>query len=213
MGFQSFIRFLIPREDRFYDFLEQQGRLAAEGAQAMNAFVTGKANPEAVREAVQAVEHKGDAVVHEMEEALARTFVTPIDREDLKKLSDELDDVLDLTNGAARVTVLMGIDKPTRPMLDLIGKLVESTAILADAVPLLRKHAYQELIARTRELRKVEKESDLIYREAIRVLFHDDSIDAKTLLREKEMLDDLETAIDRCEHAGETMAHLAIKNG
>ncbi len=213
MGLQSIIRFLIPREDRFYDFLEKQGELAAEGARALNQFLSGKANPEDVRKAVQEVEHQGDAVVHEMEEALARTFVTPIDREDLKKLSDELDDVLDLTNGAARVTVLMGIDRPTQPMLDLIAKLVECTELLAKTVPLLRKHAYQELIVQTRELRKAEKESDQIYRDAIRRLFHDDQIDAKTLLREKEMLDDLEKAIDRCEHAGETMAHLAIKNG
>ncbi len=213
MSFQSIVRFLMPSEDRFYDYLEQQGELALEGARALARFAVEKAPPETVREAVQAVEHRGDAVVHEMEEALARTFVTPIDREDLKKLSDELDDVLDLTNGAARVCVLMGIEQPTQPMLDLIDQLVECTQVLAAAVPHLRKHEYQELVTASRTLRKIEKESDRIYRDAVRQLFHDPAIDAKTLLREKEMLDDLETAIDRCEHAGETMAHLAIKHG
>jgi len=213
MPIQSIVRFLVPTEGRFYDFLEQQGQLALEGAQALSRFAREKVPPEEVREAVQAVEHRGDAVVHEMEETLARTFVTPIDREDLKKLSDELDDVLDLTNGAARVCVLMGIDTPTQPMLDLISQLVASTEVLARAVPHLRKHEYQELVEASRTLRKIEKESDRIYRDAIRRLFHDPAVDAKTLLREKEMLDDLETAIDRCEHAGETMAHLAIKHG
>ncbi|MCK6573059.1 DUF47 family protein [Myxococcota bacterium] len=213
MPIQSIVRFLVPNEGRFYDFLEQQGQLALEGAQALSRFAREKVPPEEVREAVQAVEHRGDAVVHEMEETLARTFVTPIDREDLKKLSDELDDVLDLTNGAARVCVLMGIDTPTQPMLDLISQLVASTEVLARAVPHLRKHEYQELVEASRTLRKIEKESDRIYRDAIRRLFHDPAVDAKTLLREKEMLDDLETAIDRCEHAGETMAHLAIKHG
>lgn len=213
MPIQSIVRFLMPNEERFYDFLEQQGELALEGAKALAGFAVDKLDPEAVREAVQAVEHRGDAVVHEMEETLARTFVTPIDREDLKKLSDELDDVLDLTNGAARVCVLMGISTPTQPMLDLIDKLVECTQVLASAVPHLRKHQYQELVNASRQLRKIEKESDRIYRDAVRHLFHDPAIDAKTLLREKEMLDDLETAIDRCEHAGETMAHLAIKHG
>ncbi len=213
MPIQSIVRFLVPNEGRFYDFLEQQGQLALEGAQALSRFAREKVPPEEVREAVQAVEHRGDAVVHEMEETLARTFVTPIDREDLKKLSDELDDVLDLTNAAARVCVLMGIDTPTQPMLDLISQLVASTEVLARAVPHLRKHEYQELVEASRTLRKIEKESDRIYRDAIRRLFHDPAVDAKTLLREKEMLDDLETAIDRCEHAGETMAHLAIKHG
>ena len=71
MGWQSLVRFLIPCADRFYDFLEEQGRLAAEGAKAMAMFLTGAAKAEDVRAAVQAVEHKGDAVVHEMEETLA----------------------------------------------------------------------------------------------------------------------------------------------
>ena len=213
MSLQSLIRLLVPNEQRFYDFLEKQGQLALEGALELARLAREKANPDAVREAVQAVEHRGDAVVHDMEEALARTFVTPIDREDLKKLSDELDDVLDLTNGAARVCVLMGIETPTEPMLALIEHLVGCTEVLAAAVPHLRKHQYHELVTASRQLRKLEKESDTVYREAVRRLFHDPAIDAKQLLREKEMLDDLETAIDRCEHAGETMAHLAIKHG
>lgn len=213
MSLQSIVRFLVPNEHRFYDFLEQQGNLALEGALALARLVREKDHPDTVREAVQAVEHRGDAVVHDMEEALARTFVTPIDREDLKKLSDELDDVLDLTNGAARVCVLMGIEKPTQPMLELIEALVRCTEVLAQAVPHLRAHRYHELVTASRQLRKMEKDSDTIYREAVRKLFHDPAVDAKTLLREKEMLDDLEKAVDRCEHAGETLAHLAIKHG
>jgi hypothetical protein len=148
-----------------------------------------------------------------MEEALARTFITPIDREDLKKLSDELDDVLDLTNGAARIRVLTGIESPSDASLKLIVHLVESTRILAEAMPLLRKHGYGDLVTASRELRRVEKASDQVYREAIRQLFADPAVDAKALLREKEMLDDLERAIDRCEEAGETLANLAIKHG
>jgi uncharacterized protein Yka (UPF0111/DUF47 family) len=203
----------MPNEDRFYDFLERQGQLALEGARALARFAVEKAPADTVRDAVQDVEHRGDAVVHEMEDALARTFVTPIDREDLKRLSDELDDVLDLTNAAARVCVLMGIEQPTQPMLDLIGQLVKCTEVIAESVPHLRKHQYHDLVMASRTLRTIEKEADRIYRDAVRRLFQDPAIDAKMLLREKEMLDDLEKAIDRCEHAGETMAHLAIKHG
>ncbi len=68
-----------------------------------------------MRLAVQDLEHKGDNIYHQMEEALAKTFVTPIDREDLQKLSAELDDILDLTNGAMRTAVLYGVEKPTLP--------------------------------------------------------------------------------------------------
>ncbi len=70
-----------------------------------------KATAPSRRVAVQKFEHEGDAIVHELEEALAKTFVTPIDREDLQRLSSELDTVLDLTNGAIRACTMLGVDR------------------------------------------------------------------------------------------------------
>jgi hypothetical protein len=212
MGLESVVRWFLPKEDHFYDFLERQASAAHDGALALAEFKNGK-QAEAVREDVQAIEHKGDAIVHELEEALAKTFVTPIDREDLQKLSSELDDILDLTNGAARVCVLFGVDKPTPPMIELIDKLVECTRILKDAVPNLRKQRYDTLIEASRTLRKLEKDGDAVFRSAIGALFHDDTIDAKQLIREREVLDDLEKAIDHCDHVASTLANLSVKHG
>src|SRR5262245_60045523 len=113
MGIQAAIRWLLPREDHFYDFLERQAKAAHEGARALAKFSTNGTTAAQARDAVQVIEHEGDKIVHEMEEALAKTFVTPIDREDLQKLSSELDTVLDLTNGAIRACVLLGVEKPT----------------------------------------------------------------------------------------------------
>src|SRR3954462_5525693 len=98
MGIQDVIRFLLPREDHFYDFLEKQAEATREGAKALTKFSTNGTTAQEASAEVQKIEHEGDRIVHEMEEALARTFVTPIDREDLQKLSSELDDVLDLMN-------------------------------------------------------------------------------------------------------------------
>jgi len=89
-----------------------------------------------------------------MEEALARTFVTPIDREDLQKLSSELDDILDRTNGAIRAAVLYGVEKLTEPM----GKLMR--------VPNLCKNAYAKVTEGTHALRKLEKDGYAIFRES-----------------------------------------------
>src|SRR5664279_37488 len=108
MGLQAIVRWFLPREDQFYGVLEDQAAVAQEAA----------------RTAGQELEHKGDRIAHEVEESIARTFVTPIDREDLQKLSQELDDVLDLMNGAARACVLYGVERPTAPMVGLIDKLV-----------------------------------------------------------------------------------------
>jgi len=206
------IRWLVPREDHFYAFLEGQADVAHSGAVALRRFEQGD-TATSVREAVQELEHKGDKIVREMEEALAKTFVTPIDREDLQRLSDELDDILDLTNGAIRAAVLYGVDRPTEPMGKLMEILVQCTEVIKKTMPNLRKNAYAAITNDARALRKLEKEGDAIFREAVSSLFHDDGIDAKRLLREKEVLEDLENAIDHCETVSKTLANLAVKHG
>lgn len=222
MGFQDVIRFLLPREDHFYDFLEQQAKAAHDGAKALAKFADETATAEEARASVQDFEHSGDKIVHDMEEALAKTFVTPIDREDLQKLSSELDTILDLTNAAIRACVMLGVDKPTDAMKELIHLIVKCTAKVAEIVPKLRKHEYHEIVAAARELRKMEKEADAIYREAISVLFRAETSnapfrqgasDARVLIREKTVLEDLENAIDQCDSIADTLTNLAIKNG
>jgi uncharacterized protein Yka (UPF0111/DUF47 family) len=139
--------------------------------------------------------------------------VTPLDREDLYKLCNELDNILDLANSAIRSASLYGLRAPTTPMTKLMELLVECTVVLKKVVPLLRKHAYTEITEGTRTLRRLEKDGDTIFRDAVSALFHDPSVDAKTLLREKQVLEDLENAVDACEELGETLANLAVKHG
>jgi uncharacterized protein len=212
MSLSGIVRWLLPREDHFYGFLERQADAAHEGALALARFKEGD-KAEGVRDAVQAIEHEGDKASHEMSEALAATFVTPIDREDLHKLSSELDDILDLANGAIRAATLYGVESPTPPMKRMMEVLVEATLVLKKAVPLLRNHRYAELTEATRAVRKLEKDGDAVFREAVSALFADAAIDPKRLLREKQVLEDLENGVDACEQLGETLASLAVKYG
>ncbi len=212
MGLQDVIRWLVPKEDRFYGYLEGQAAAAHEGALALSRFKDGR-DAKSVRDEVQALEHQGDKLCHELEEALAATFVTPIDREDIQKLSSELDDILDRANGAIRAAALNGVERPTAPMGKLMDLLVECTLVLKETMPNLRTSAYAKITEAARALRQLEKTGDTIYREAVSVLFHDEAIDAKELLREKEVLEGLESAIDHCEDVGATLAHLAVKHG
>lgn len=219
MGIQDVIRFFLPKEDHFYEFLEEQARLAHAGALALAKFTdNGQSAADACRE-VQKIEHQGDRIVHEMEEALARTFVTPIDREDLQRLSSELDTVLDLTNGAIRACVMLGVEKPTQPMRELVAVIVRCTTKIDAAMPMLRKHKYTDIVNVARELRKIEKEGDAIYRNAISDLFRaqaDGSAhvsDARVLIREKTVLEDLENAVDQADSIADILANLAVKHG
>ena len=213
MGIQDIIRLLLPREDHFYEYLEKQAKVAHEGAKALAKFTDNGHTAAEARKAVQKFEHEGDALVHQMEEALAKTFVTPIDREDLQRLSSELDTVLDLTNGAIRACTMLGVDTATEPMQKLVRILVDCTKRIDEVMPKLRKHQYSEIVTCARELRNIEKEADSVYREEISRLFKDPAVDAKVLIREKTVLEDLENAVDQCDSIADILANLAVKNG
>lgn len=212
MGIQDVIRFFLPREEHFYDFLERQAKAARDGAKALAKLADDGQSVEQAREAVQKIGTDGDRIVHDMEEALAKTFVTPIDREDLQKLSSELDGVLDMTNDAVRACAMLGVEEPSAAMKELMAVLVRCTEKIDEAVPKLRKHEYGDIVAVARELRTLERDGDGIFREAVSKLFKEES-DAKTLIREKTVLEDLERAIDHCESVADTLANLAVKHG
>lgn len=212
MALQSLIRFLIPREDRFYTLLEQHAICAHEAACALSGLAPG-ANAEAVFEKVDEYEHQGDKLFHDLEEALAQTFVTPIDREDIHRLASRLDDILDLTKLTAQTYVLYGIKEPTPAMTRQMELLCEATRLLRDTLPSLRKHAYNDVIKANRAIFQIEKDGDGVFRKAVGALFHDNAIDAKELLRAKEVLEDLEQAINHCEHAADVLSNVAVKHG
>ena len=212
MSLQSMVRWLLPREDHFYDFLERQAEAAHRGARALAALSEGRSTDD-VSTSVQDIEHEGDELVREMEEALARTFVTPLDREDLHKLSAELDDILDLLHCVARMFLLIEGSEPTPAMRRLMELLVQVTGVLSDAMQKLRKHDYDEIIVLCRTVRDLEKQGDVQFRTALSDLFNDPAIETRVLLREKEMLEDLEDAMDRCEHVANTLTNLSVKHG
>jgi uncharacterized protein Yka (UPF0111/DUF47 family) len=213
MAVQAFIRWLLPKEDNFFDYLERQAVLAHEAAQRLADLGADGAASDAVCTEVSRIEDEGDDVVRHLEQALAKTFVTPIDREDIQKLSNELDDILDFTEGAASAFAVFGIARPTPPMVDLMVKLTEGTKILADAVPRLRRGEYDELVKVSGQVRKLKGEANSVTFGALGELFRDDAVDPKRLLREREVLRDLRQAISHCEYVGAVLANLAVKNG
>lgn len=207
----AFLRLIRPRAEHFYGFLEQQAQLAHDGAKALAGIAEAGAVPEQIRDRIRELEHQGDAQVHAMIDALSQTFVTPIDREDLQRLSKRIDDILDLINATGKACVTFGVEQPTPAMRLLIAKLVESTELVNQAVPKLRLHAYPEAIRICARVTISEKDGDVVYRDALSKLFHDPAIDAKTILREREVLDDLEKAINRCEQVADLITTVAVK--
>lgn len=212
MSLQDVIRWILPKEDVFYGLMERQSELVVAAAHALAEFVNGVPAKQ-VRETVQELEHQADAVVYEIEEQLARVFVTPIDREDIQLLAASFDDIVDLMNLTARTFELYAVPTPSPPMIELMKILVTMTELLRSELPALRRHEYAKLIAAGRLIKQHEKEGDRVFRDAVGQLFHDPAIDAKVLLRDKEVLEDLEKAIDKCETVAERLKNLAVKHG
>ncbi len=212
MGFQSIIKKLLPKEDKFFVLLEKQGVLAAKAAVTLSTFAS-IGNQQMAKD-VQDVEHDGDTLVTSLEEELAKTFVTPIDREDIYKLAIEVDDVIDFCNQAARACVLFNVTTPSTAMTRLMDNLVKCTQHLSEVLPALRKHNFTEFYRVKGAVKELEKDSDRIYRAEVSRLFN---IDPKCLNAEffaqKEVLDKLENAVDRCEDITLLLINLAVKHG
>lgn len=212
MGFQSIIQKLLPKEDKFFVLLEKQGVLAAKAAVTLATFA--RVGNEQMASDVQDVEHEGDALVTSLEEELAKTFVTPIDREDIYKLAVEVDDVIDFCNQAARACVLFNVTAPTEAMSRLMSNLMNCTRHLSEVLPALRKHNFTEFYRVKGAVKELEKDSDRIYRAEVSRLFALDSDRLQpSFFAQKEVLDKLENAVDRCEDITLLLVNLAVKHG
>jgi predicted phosphate transport protein (TIGR00153 family) len=212
MSLQRMIDWLLPREDHFYDYLERQAVVAQRAIPVLYRFVEEGSDHEAIREEVTRIEKEGDRIVDEMLKALSSTFVTPIDREDLQRLSKKLDDVLDFVNLTARSIVIFAVERPSEPMVKLLEALKEGCDILVEILPLLRSKQYDQLIQGCQRIHKLEKQADRVFREELSRLFHDPSVEAKDILRAREILDHLETAVDSCDAVAETLTNVAVKH-
>ncbi|MFV8754152.1 DUF47 domain-containing protein [Nannocystaceae bacterium ST9] len=206
------VRWLLPREEMFYSLIERQVDTLEKAAIELAKFADG-ASAEKVHETVRDLEHQADELVYQVEEHFAEVFVTPIDREDIQTLVVSIDDIVDLINLTARTFVLYDVPAPTKPMIELMRLLVTMSGVLRAEIPALRKHEYSKLIAAGRVIKAHEKEGDRIFRTAVGELFRDPSIDAKVLVRDKEVLEDLENAIDKFETVAERLKNLAVKHG
>lgn len=212
MGLQEMVRWILPKEEVFYSLIERQVELLEQAALALAKFADGEP-AEKVHETIREIEHQADALVYESEEHFAKVFVTPIDREDIQLLVVSLDDIVDLINLTGRTFVLFNVPKPTPPMVELMRLIVKMAGVLRGEIGALRRHEYAKLIQTGRTLKQLEKEGDQTFRQAVGALFHDPAVDAKVLLRDKEILEDLENAIDKFETVAERLKNLAVKHG
>lgn len=159
--------------------------------------------------AIKDLEHEADVITHSVIDRIHRVFVTPFDREDIHLLVQELDDVIDMIDGAARRAGMFGIAEAKEGVRDLTDKLVRATEAIEWAVVSMKQPKIVE--ARSREIKRLEEEGDTLYNAAVAALFTGtpDPID---VIKWKELFDTIERALDQCEDVANVLESISIKH-
>lgn len=212
---QGFIRWLLPKDDTFFANLDAISANLAEGGRLFAQLEVTKGHPgfAEVAKRIKDVEHKGDELARTMHDALDNTFVTPIDREDLHALTNGLESALDTLDGTAERLAIYGIDELTPPMQRLVKLIGEGVAELGKAVVVLkdmnRSEGLNELV---KSVSRIESEADSVYRAGVGELFARKDMEPVVVLRDKDLLEALETTMDTVQHAVTIIRAVVMKN-
>ena len=215
MIFDRLVRFLLPREDHFFGLLEELAGKIEEGAAVFAELGTASTADQigSVASRLKPLETDSDMVCQRMYEAIDKTFVTPIDREDLARLTKVLDNVVDGMEHTASFAALFRFAALTEPMTHLVRITVDCAREIGKAARNLRKFANPDSVrGPTIAVHRLENEADAVYRRGIAELFSN-GITAVELVRQKDMLFSLEEGVDQCEDAMDAIRSVVVKNG
>ncbi len=203
---------IMPREPKFFDLFERSVANVATAARLLaDLFENYTKLPQKVARMTE-LEHVGDAITHQIMEQLHRTFVTPLDREDIALLTERLDDMMDFMEDAANAMLLYRIEQPTIRAQELASILVTMTDELAIAVPHLRNRSkMKEILEHCVEINRLENEADTVVRFALAELF--DGTPITEVIKWREIYEHLETAADKGEDVANVLEGVVLKHG
>ena len=201
---------LIPREEKFYDDFMAMADQLKVGARMLDEMLS--VEPPLLDKAheIKEVEHKCDFLTHEVIQRLNKTFVTPIDREDIHSLAKTLDDVMDAIDSAAALLPVYRIEKLRPGARELARLIVSQCDEIRRAVEALEKR--HGVLQHAVEINRLENEADRVHKEAVSRLFAEET-DPIVVMKWKEILDVLEEATDSCEDVANLLENVVVKHG
>ena len=202
---------LIPREKKFFVLFEQSAQNVVKIAQQLKDMVNTWENVKERLGVITKLEHEGDAITHQIVAELHRTFVTPFDREDIVLLAESLDDITDFIHSAADAMLLYKVKRPTDKARELTDILMQTVIEVEKGVSEIHGRIDRnKLLKLCVEINRLENVGDSVYRSALAELFAN-SADFAYLIKWREIYEDIETAIDRCEDVANTLEGIALK--
>ena len=215
MKADSVIQWFMPREERFHVLIEKDTQNLVRGARLFAEIAKSTSLDDRRVKAVQlkAIEHEGDQVTRQIFEALNSSFITPLDREDIRSLASLLDDILDHLESVAQYLVLFELEQSTEAMRQFAEILVAMTEAVDRGTRLVwdlsNTREIHEAIVRISEL---ENQGDALYSTVIADLFKRDGRNPIEVLKWKEVYDGLEEACDGCKDYTHVLGNVVIKN-
>jgi predicted phosphate transport protein (TIGR00153 family) len=203
---------LFPKDTNFYDLFERGAGKVYEGAELLAELVKNFTNVPLKAKRIKDVEHEADLITHETIEKLNKTFVTPLDREDIHGLISSLDNILDHVEAAADKFSLYRIPEVQPDAVLLTDILIHSVKEVQHTIGKLRNLKDADLILKhCIEINRLENEGDFVYRTAIAKLFEQGG-DPLNVIKWKEVYDSIEDAIDSCEDVANVIEGVTLKN-
>ena len=203
---------LLPRETSFFDFFEQHAALTVDGIKEFVSLVQTGANIAAKAKRVKEIEHETDVITHHCVEALHKTFITPMDRNDIHRLVSRMDDIMDFVEAAAERIVLYEIKQILPELRDMADVLQRAAEQLHMALKGLRKKKDLPAVLKICiDINRLENAGDQALGVAIGKLFQGKP-DPLEVMKWKEIYEDIEAATDRCEDVANIIEGMILEN-
>ncbi|GAA4011995.1 DUF47 domain-containing protein [Actimicrobium antarcticum] len=203
---------LMPTEGKFFELFNQHADLCVKGAKEMVALMTNFDDLEMRVHAIEGIEKEADKVTHNTIEMLHKTFITPLDRDDIHKLIVRMDDILDLLEDAAQTISLYDIKAITPEAKRLAELCLMCAEKVQAAVGLLHNmDNSREILTLCTEIDRLESDADHVMRAAMSKLFRDEP-DVRNLIKLKAIYEILETVTDRCEDVANIIEGIIVEN-
>jgi uncharacterized protein Yka (UPF0111/DUF47 family) len=202
---------VVPQDKVFFDLFDQMAATVVSAADLLVEFVENFENVKEQCRRMKEIEHQGDEITHQIYEQLNRTFITPLEPEEISRLASALDDILDNIDGTAQQMYSYGITETDDSMVQLAKLIQLSVVEIEKAVTGIRTIKNPGLIEeRCIEVNRLENVADNVLGHAIMDLFK--TGDAITIIKLKDIYENLEIATDKCEDAANVLSDIAIRH-
>jgi predicted phosphate transport protein (TIGR00153 family) len=203
---------LLPHDRQFFQNFEAQGRKTVEGCRALLALIENPADLESQAQRVTQIEQECDEITHAVVESLHKTFITPLDRNDIYRLITKMDDIMDLVEAAADRFSLYQVRQMAPDAGEMARTLVQSSEHVLSAVSGLREMRQANVILQhCVEINRLENVADKILRSALARLFREEK-DPIAVIKWKELFETMESATDRCEDVANIIEGVVLEH-